>query len=533
MVIGYFIVIVLLFFYGDTHMLKLSSNEAISFQPKSKFAKELVEIFQDVIDIRQKVKETELSPLKITKAVEKVFFSSMASKMVNCIQKHTGIPVGTLYISETFSACFACCVDFDGDEGLNMYTTIQRYSGLELDEFEKEYVRSKQNKVIDEKEIAKLASNFDVRTGKMNISKLNGKAIKLLLFFDYNAAFLVKETAHVKCEYMTAEEIAAIVLHEVGHMMTLFEHAADAYFKAVYFNNNFIHNFIKKTGKYEMIEYGLNFLENRFPSKKQAVDALRANVDKYKRDSAKSVESLPVFVSLLYTAIVTMMILLGAIISLPFRVLGGLIMPMIETLENTNKLSDYAHLRKQYKYCEQLADEFVSRHGLSHGLSSGLQKLFTWMELTGLGTVAKNSSLVWSAGKIPYILLTFFYGDLTDGGGLYDREYDRITRAMNNTLTVFRNEGLPKDVIDFYIRDYEMCKESVRQYRTKNKFRENMNAIQNLMEYLLATPVESIFTGRFLSEYNKLHNTAEQLIANSMGYHAAKLQQLLRKTTNK
>ena len=97
-------------------------------------------------------------------------------------------------------------------------------------------------------------------------------------------AFLAKESGHVKCEYMTAEEIAAIVLHEIGHMITMFEHASDAYFRANVYNKVMINGFIKKAGKFELIEYGLNyFLRVSFQQRKQTIDALRVKVSEAKK----------------------------------------------------------------------------------------------------------------------------------------------------------------------------------------------------------------------------------------------------------
>ena len=502
--------------------------EAIDFQHKSKLAQELIDVFQSAIDVRQKVKETTTSAVKIAYEVEHHFFKITAPSLAAIILKHTGIPVGKLYVSKTFSIMFACTVDFDKDEGLNMYTTIQRYCGLEIDSFVEEYIASKKDKMISPDEIAKLAVNLDTKTGKMAINKLAGKDIKFLLFFDYNAAFLAKESAHVKCEYMTAEEIAAIVLHEVGHMITMFEHASDAYFRANVYNKVMINGFIKKAGKFDLIYYGLDFLDSKFPAKKQAIDALRAKVKTHEKNyTGDQTKSVPVFISLLYSLFYSMLVLICSLLFAPFR-LFEVLSPMITTLENNTKLSDYATLKKQDKYCEQLADEFVSRHGMAAGLNSGLQKIFTWVEVTGLGSmVAHNSSLAWTTAKIPFFILTMFYGDLSSGGGSYDREYDRIVRAMNNMLTVFKSEDMSKEALDFYINDYEMCKATIANYNKHRRLTEAMYVVHNSISYLLTTPLDLIFTGRFLSEYNKLHDKAEMLIANSIGYHSAKLKQLI------
>lgn len=503
--------------------------EAIDFQHKSKLAQDLINLFQDAIDVRQKVKETTTSAVKIASEVENHFFKITAPSLASIILKHTGIPVGKIYVSRTFSMMFACTVDFNKDEGLNMYTTIQRYSGLELDPFVEEYINSKQGKMIKPEDIAKLTANLDTKTGKMSINKLAGKDIKFLLYFDYNSAFLAKESGHVKCEYMTAEEIAAIVLHEIGHMITMFEHASDAYFRANVYNKVMINGFIKKAGKFELIEYGLNYLESKFPTKKQTIDALRVKVGEAKKNySGQQTKSLPVFISLLYSLIYTLLTLICSLLFTPFRLLE-MLSPMITTLENNTKLSDYAVLRKQDKYCEQLADEFVSRHGMAAGLSSGLQKIFSWCEVTGIGSIAHGSSLAWAAAKAPFFILTMFYGDLTDGGGSYDREYDRIVRAMNNMLAVFKSENMPKEAIDFYINDYEMCKATIANYNKHRRLTEIMHTIHGGISYILTTPLDLMFTGRFLSEYNKLHDRAEMLIANSFGYHSAKLKQMVKK----
>lgn len=503
--------------------------EAIDFQVKSPLATELVAIFQDVINFKAKLTNYDL--VKKAKLVEEYCIAVALPKVCVTIKKNTGIPVAKIFVSRRFSAMFACCVDFGKDKGLNMYTTIQRYSGIELNELEKEYISSLKVKRLTAKDLDKMAASFDRKTGKMSIDKIAGLDISFILYFDYNAAFLVKETAHVKCEEMTAEEITAIVLHEIGHMMTMFEHAGDAYFKAAVNADIRVKHFFKdKKNRDEVLEYGFNFLEKYFPSKKDAVLALK-NKCKEKKAAVgaqgKQVYSMGTFTSMVYIAFVSMFTLLGCLYFLPFDILFKIINPMLETLENHTKLSDYANLRKQYKYCEQLADEFASRHGMSAPLASGLHKLFQWSEVIGLGTVSHWSSLVWTAAKIPFVIYTIFCGDTSSGGGLYDRGYDRVVRAMNNALAIFKSENLPKEALDFYIKDYEETLAIVKQYNDKRKLQEAFHAVQNLSEYLLETPIHLLFTGRFLDEYNKLHNNTEFLLHNTMFYHAAKLKELL------
>jgi len=499
--------------------------EAMNYTTNSEFSKDLISMFEEVIDYRKKVKETAMSLTKVVTEVERFFLKVTAPKLFTAIRKHTGVPLGKLYVSKSFSAMFACTVDIGGDKGQNMYTTIQRYCGIELDEYEKEYVQkhSKHRQLYDD-ELEKLAASFDKRTGKMAINKIAGKDIKFILFFDYNAAFLAQETGHVNLPYLEADEITAIVLHEIGHMMTMFEHAAEAYFKAVFRNNNIL-NLVKSGNKFEVIDEGLKYLSKRFPTKKDMFDALSAKIES-DRKAYSATGGMSTFGSLLYVAVVTIFSLIAGVVALPFRVLFNMVEPMLETLESNQKLSDYAVLRKQYKYCEQLADEFVSRHGLSGKLASGLGKLFTWCEVTGLGMINRNSSLAWAAAKIPFILTTMFYGDVTDGGGDYDRGYDRVTRAMMHLIDVFKNSDMPKEAIEFYLQDYEHCREVVNSYNKNRKLVEIMNVLGGMINYLLRTPVELMFTGRFLSEYNKLHNKAETLVANVMFYHATKLKQL-------
>jgi hypothetical protein len=511
---------------GETIMGFNIGLEAVNYNVKSKFSTELIDLFQEVIDVRKSLKEKSTSLSQIVSDITKYFLQVTAPKMTKCIQQHTGIPVSKLFVSKSFSTMYACTVDFGGDKGFNMYTTIQQYSGLELSEMDKEYIASLKQKPLTPEDLAKLTKSFDARTGKMNISKIAGKNISFILYFDYCSAFLAKETGHKDCEYMEASEIAAIVLHEVGHMLTLFEHASDLYFKAEFFNNTMV-NYIKNTdNKVDVIRFGLSFLEKQFPDKKKAVDALSAKVDEHVRNT-KDDARLPTFLSLLYIAVASILTLLAILLILPFRLLWGLLSPMTFNIEDAKKLSDYAFLKKQYKYCEQIADEFVSRHGLSGPLGSGLQKIFDSCQVAGLTIINKNSSLAWHAAKVPYILNTLFYGDLTSGGGLYDREADRIHRAMIDLIGVFKDSTLPPEAIKFYTDDYERCKEVIESYNRKRKFTEVMYAANEFINYLLETPIDSLFTGRFLREYNNLHNKAEQLIANPMFYHSAKLRQLI------
>lgn len=515
-------------------MAFLSGLEAINYQINSPFAKEMITIFQDTIDYRQKIKQKTSTATEVVDAVEKYFFKVTGQKLAACIKKHSGIPVKHIYVSERFSMCYACCVDFGSDEGLNMYTTIQRYSGIEISDIEKEMYNITSSNTFSSAELEKLSNKFNIKTGKMDLTKLAGKDISLLLYFDYNSAFLAQETGHVLCEPMTAEEITAIVLHEVGHMLTMFEHASEAYFKSVFYSNVSYNTVKKIANKFDAILYGLDYLSYKFPSKKDNLNALRLKVESHKKTYlSNSANTIPVFITLLYSAILLIFFAHCSICMIPVELLIKIFTPLGVEIDAMFLNGDYYALRKQYKYCEQLADEYVSRHGLSSSLITALSKIFKWCEITALGYIDHNSALAWNVSKIVFIATTLFFGDHTDGGGDYDRQYDRATRSMNNLIGIFKNSNLSKSALDFYIKDYENCRIAIDKYKKGSRAVEIIHTIHLILDYICGTPLESMMSGKFFREYNNLYEKAEYLTTNSLFFHQAKLRQLKDTIPNK
>ena len=211
------------------------------------------------------------------------------------------------------------------------------------------------------------------------------------------------------------------------------------------------------------------------------------------------------------------------------RAIGDILFGAVDTnntYQNYNKKSDYYGFHNQARMCEQIADEFVARHGVSRGLIGGLEKLREWSSVSGLGGIynSRTSTLMYYANRMSWFALVAMAGDYSNGPwDTYDHVAERYTRAMQNTVGNLKNANIPEEMLGYFLSDYELCRMTLDNMATSTKFMVTANNILDGISYFLSAPVNLIFSGRFVEEYTKLFETTEKLRNNSIYYQAAKL----------
>lgn len=495
--------------------------EAISFQNNSQLAADIVNIFQTCIDIRavEYSSNTERIDAVITH-----FKKNACQQLMVAIEKHTGIEVEKVYVQSNFNLYFACLMHVGDKYGLTAHDIIERYSGLKQDQELLEIMQWLDIEPSTADEMEKIASSLVKKTGMIRERMFRKNEIHMDLYFDPYSAFLTKETGHNKFEYFTAEELAAVVLHEVGHMMTLLEHSADYYFRLKAYEKAG-ENFLKKATKEEKIKYAKRVIEQQY-KKKPDYEGVSSNTS--------STNPVMFVLDLLLVMFCTVFITLLFPLILVSDLLGRMEEETnLALLAVGKKRSDFSGTRMNMKYGEMLADEYVARHGLSGPLTSGLQKMMSISTVFHFES-AVNSSTVYYLSKIPWIIQTMLLGDMSSGMGQYDRQVKRIEQAMLNTLKAFRNSDMPPEVLDVYIKDYEKTKAVLDKRGLGEKFTEGSELVHRLIVYLISPSslVQMISSGRFSQEYDKLAERVDKLTANKLLYRAAKLEQLINRKYN-
>lgn len=495
--------------------------EAIAFQNGSPLAAELIKIFQSCIDIREL--EYDNRGAKVT-AVIKYFKDQASGEFIRAIKKHTGMSVSHFHIQNNFNMFFACLMKVGDEYGMTAHDIIDRYSGLsdtKNSNMRKDHLNNMNIKPTTAAEMEKIADSVNIKSGKFGDGLFRKNKIMMELYFDPYSAFLTRDTGHSKFEYLTAEEIAAIMLHEIGHMLSMLEHSADSYFRLKTHELANDH-FVKNATRVEKIKYVKSFLEKNFKKKSTIEPKEPMNKDNV-------VET--VFYSIVLFLVMPTMVFLSPVLALVNFLFRAAEEANLQLRDIGNKRSDFASSRINTKYCEQLADEYVSRHGLAGPLTSALAKITHMGQGIGFPTITE-SSLIYYLGKVPWMIEVMFMGDISSGmTGAYDRTKKRIEQNMLHVLSVFKNSNMPPEMLDVYLKDYETTKAVFTNRKLSDKFVEASELLHKLGTYLFnpVTLASMISSGRFNAEYDNLSERVDRLVDNKLLYRAGKLEQLLNK----
>lgn len=507
-------------------MIKLFSNEVIDFRTNTAFASELTNIFQECIEKRESIQDIKSR----VKEVPSFFVKSSVPKIKAAIKKHTGITCDKIITSKSFNLGYACLMKFGDKNGVRAWDVINRYSGT-ADTYNRQVLSWYKVKPLTAKEMEEIANSLDRETGLFGVNKLPDKIeCVMTMYFDPFSAFLMKESGHDQFEYMLAPEITAIVLHEIGHMISTLAHSADRCFRIQAYNRC-LEYFTQNASTQEKAKF-LKAYSDKLPDKalndkaKQAIDQCTA-VDKDTPQGSFILNAFGVFINLLISLI--------GIISIPstlvFDTLAGFFGEMFDVRNfrfgPDGKLSDIGPSCKGPKVCEQFADEYVAKYGMSNYQISALRKMFHAASFTMMDSRA--GTIAYTVAKIPYIVTTIANGDGTNGGGLYDYQYQRGVHIMQETLKAFKSTNMDPDMVKFFIEDYEACKKELANRPLTVKLQNASQAFKDAWKYLAATLPAMLFTGRFNREYEVLLNKIEALVANPLFYRATKLDQLVNK----
>lgn len=500
------------------------SLEAIDFQRSSSLAKGLVELCQDVINYRDSIQTTIPERVKLTvEYVQKHFYKRFST----IVKSTTGLNCSKIVFSKSLDCGFSTVMDIGDKYGLNAAAFIDTYSGTGMQTMYKwilEEYEMRQTKVDD---LVKLVNSLRKDTGIYKVDQLyDGRKVSFVLYFDPYSAFLVQEVGHNKCLPMNAEEITAIILHEIGHLHSLLEHALDGCMKTSvaltafdYFNQ---HASLEEKSKLVSLLAETNSNNGYDSSVPRKLDELLKNRE----------DTVGAKIGDGANALITLLLTTGRIALTPLAVVGWLFAysadnsNLIALNMNPTKLSDPAVSAHNFKLSERLADQFVVRHGMAHALVSALSKLdHNSTSKFGMNSFCKNSSLMWYTTKVQFFVRYLLLGDV-----YHLEEHDdmpvRGELMMQETIQVFKQQ-LPPDMLALYLNDYEATLKALKDRTWSERITAGILYFNQMLRYLIETPCAMILSGRFPKEYEQLIYKIKQLTDNKLYYRAAKLQQLL------
>lgn len=498
------------------------SLEAINFQYKSPLAAGLVKFFQNIIDYRDSIQSSVRERVKKTTIYARDKFYEDFPKIVksttglNCMHVYTDI-------RDTGLFGWACCMHVGDKYNINASRIIDMYSGTGMAKYIEDALKYYNMKVTSMEDLTNIVQSLNRSTGIYKVDELyDGRKVGFDLLFPIIGSFLMQECFQQKNMPLTAEELAAIVIHEIGHMHSMLEHSLDACARlqtAITACDYFVKNAPPK----EKAKMAKALAESSDPAVKKAIDDLLAN----QHDSlgAHIVDGVTVIFELLMSA-ATIAFLPLWIANMLFTYAGDATTLICLNSNKRDKIADNRVSVHNFKLCERLADQFVVRHGLGHAQISALNKMdYNCAHGAGTNAFCVKSSGVWTATLLRYYVSVLTSGDIMHFES-HDPTHSRSEIIIQETLEVFKQK-LPPDMLDFYVKEYEESVKALEDRARSVRIADGIETFNRAVRYIIETPAALILSGRFNKEYEALVYKIRQLTANKLYYRAAKLEQLL------
>ncbi len=528
--------------------------EAIDFQVDMKFADSIRDMFQSIIAYRETCRGDRRIVTKVTDFAER----TISRDLPKLLLQYTGLHLNQITYSKNISFFFAMSPRLCSEKNMGKVVDAATGNALYADNIdfsEKTY-----------EELKKISMTFDKKKGALGVKKFLQQDISMNLFFDCYSAFLLRDTLNVNFEYFTAEELTAIVLHEIGHMMSLVEHCGDMFFQLglkAALTRNFLHSapiterikLIREiladpdAGKFMVANSSLN--AKMVEAVHKAIKNVADSFDSNKKDNVN--DSSYLFwatiwgffinaVCLGYLAVAAIHApITSFIIALSSHILISMNRDFIQKGGyNEPKYSDFMANKNQSFLWERWADEYVTRYGYGSNLSAALNKLFKVMSATNMVAVDEKGADVWIRnGWVPLVInyclngiwTLLFGGNLDDGFGIYESQVDRLKRICQDTIGVFKRMDLPQEVMDKYIEEYEKCMQQLNNVPMARRC-EHIYALVHRCVMSFLDPIQMgnrLLRGNIKAEYAQLANDIDDLRNNPLFYNASKLNSIIAK----
>lgn len=459
-------------------------NEAIKFQVSSTGGKALEDIFRDVYEYVNSLDyngEENLSNRRRYRMDKTMAYAR--AKMAPAIQKvcmeHFGLDMDEIILygghDQPAEGFFA--IDVSMDDVMEAIETRDRVFGSGNIDFT--------GKDIDNG-MTEMYKCLNLDTSKITKSTYgNRRKIRAKLFFDVNMAFLVTDilpSTFAQDEkgvaVFTPEELTAIVLHEIGHILSFIELTGDMFAT----HNRYVESVQNLRSKKDftqeeiddIVQSGLNQIaklkKTPLCSDKSINDTFVKYLNKLEA-FGKGILNKPFDSTSLYNPVgavlSTVIIGLISIILVTFGILIMLIpvialimigchmleqaLSYVNTNKQGNKANDIRGNRNNAFMSERLADEFAVRHGYGEYQIRALNKLHKYKEYCEVVPIVesdliRNSTLyamvVYATSWIGDKLFYWNYFDPTE----YENAYNRNRRILENMYAFFKKPNIPDQV---------------------------------------------------------------------------------------
>lgn len=353
--------------------------------------------------------------------------------------------------------------------------------------------------------------------------------------------FMCSEVYNTDIEF-TATEIAAIWLHEIGHMVTLTQFLSRTYYQATDLADAlklFTNRVEPMTA--EQLEERLDIVrsmvakyhKNYLPTYDTMTAKIRALLTKTKEDKSGAAPTLLIGI-LLQTAAAYVLIIIGFIALM----LGASIIASwcsmitdkpIESLFNNynRRTSETTFSTRNASVTEREADNFVTAHGRAGDLASALYKLYHASSTSRISYRALGSNPVTYAISLVLDLVYKLLPPVTPYTNPYDTALVRFKQIIENSTVALKSADIPKEMRDQYIVQTEAAMAVYKEATSKSWANKRGLITEKLLKLSSAkSHVAGIVNANLQADYEVLQNITGGYIRNPLYLRAAILDQL-------
>ena len=500
----------------------LFSNEFVQFtNGLSPMAKQMIELFREGNTRRENAVGSTHS---VIQQVVTWWKQEGEAKLRSIITNYTGIPYNTkCHTSSGPDFGYATSLQIDKDEGVQMIMILERASGRPANSQYQMMLDNMNSYIATADDFKKIIASYSAKTGKFRDVTLSNKAAKINgeLYFDPYSAFLLKDTLHEDYDYLLPEEVAAIVIHEVGHIVSALLFSVDYWF-VENVRNQAMSSFLKNASIKEKLKLAKLMSGEVHSGYLQKImnkidEMLASNRDDSFFDGRNPL--VPILLFLLYSFF---FLLPNEVIWWALKIPFALLEPLYAYYPD--KLGDYQFNTRNVKYYEQLADSYAVRHGLGSYLSSALTKITNSPLISSESSRKTISS--WLLSKALFLALAVSFGDMSKGDE-HEGLFDRSKSVMFDSINAMKNTDLSPDLKKFYLKDYERCRDWMTvKMPLFQKTLQGIYRMHDFVDWVISTPVRMMFTANFKAEYDRMYRQIQALTSNDLYYQATKLETL-------
>ena len=541
----------------------LPGFESIDFQTSSTLGTDISRVIANAMNEIDKIwKDSKEQGDYFRNAVANYCTKNFAPELESVITKDTGIDVRSiqLYGRNLKNSSFGLfAIELGLDDADTVLTLMNRESGLNT------YTKPDEQYL---KDLNHLVDLLDFNKGKLKSNKYgkgNKHVIHVNIHFDMEFAFMAKYLFADKVDkeqaVPTADEIAAIMLHEIGHMMTLVEHSFDMFATANRIHENihivnseklrndpkymdsFIDEHKKILNKIKKVAVMLpNTQQNTKLSKN--IKFISAAVDKLElmKITSNDAASMHTLISklIMFVSLIVKIILTRCVIYLGLALVTTLINSLCASLVNlsnnrsistSGKTTDRGSGYNQLFLIERWADDYAAHQGYGPELASALNKLeYAFKNYSMMFDDEKLRHSTWFlslceiASKFLSLPSVLCAPPLLDG--IYEDDVRRIERIREDTYAFFRNNNdVPPTIINAYINKIDKLNEQIKKAEDAQFWsRGARETLSKIWFNLTPTGIYSLLKdGNLQKDLDMLNNQVDAMRNNSLYYWSDKI----------